>query len=68
MPSGYARVPPFQSDAALCLSLSGKQLQFQGTLPLASDSDEVAGQVSFIARGVVALLKLQTNNLESAAR
>ena len=47
------------------LVLGESQQKFQGTLTLAADNDEVAGQVFSVTQGLVSLMKLQQDKPES---
>ncbi len=50
---------------SLQLLLSEKEKQFQASLTVAADNNEVAGNILSIAQGLISLLKLQTDKPES---
>lgn len=47
------------------LALGEQQQQFQGTVTLVADSEEVAGHILAITQGIVALMKFQTDKPDS---
>jgi hypothetical protein len=56
----------FQLSKSVQLFVDEKQNQFLGTLTLVGENDAAAGQVNSIAQGLLAVMKMQSNNPDAA--